>query len=87
RIGHKLITDPETPIPHLAFKSALLKHFRETRKCMTHEKMHLHLFCEKCVNQHQHRAAEGGEKKPYIVDYQAFPRRHPQMPSKKDPDP
>nr|CAI9711368.1 unnamed protein product [Rangifer tarandus platyrhynchus] len=37
-----------------------------TRKCMTHEKMHLHLFCEKCVNQHQHRAAEGGGGETYI---------------------
>ena len=31
RIGHKLITDPETRIPHLAFKSALLKPFGEFR--------------------------------------------------------
>lgn len=37
-----------------------------TRKCMTHEKMHLHLFHEKCVNQ-QHRTAEGKKKKLHIV--------------------
>lgn len=42
-----------------------------TRKCMTHEKMHLHLFHEKCVNQ-QHRTAEGKKKPQHSVGYFTF---------------
>nr|XP_024644225.1 protein CASC2-like [Macaca nemestrina] len=65
RVGRRALSHRE-PLQHLKILVMMLtawppKRKKEPEKCMTQEKMHPHLFSERCANQHQHRTAE--EKK------------------------